>query len=889
MPRRDPARRTGRRLTAAVRFLTCGSALAAAVAGIPYVLVIAVGAPWPGQVTSFDDLAGRLGQPISDPFVFKVLALVGWACWTYFTATVMREALWLLRRLPALVGDAALLRRRTATLPAHRAAAALLVGTLLIALIGLWRLPVAHATVPATNPAAEPVAAVAPLHVPPARAAEPGHATYIVQPGDTLWDIAEQHLGDPLLWPKIYQLSCAVRQSDGRLLSDPDLIMPGWRLHLPVNEAPAPRPPRPSAETPAQPPHPSNPAPEPEGNQPSGRGQSGDEQRQTDPQQQDHRRGQEQRPVAIGLGIASTIGVTTAAGIAAAIGFARWHAARRRTPRVDALAAPLEDDDLLLGDALHRSNQAHLATRAARHHNPEDLPRRTAPAEPGQPGTVTVAEHAGREVRIDALAISGGVQLAGPGAESAARHLAMAIAGAAQRLRPAPPSVRLVVPQATLHRLLPGADEFTPAWRVTETAAEALETAEHALLEHVRHEQHLDTEPLAHGMPALYVLLVDGADQDPVRLQALAARATPGQLAVVALGPIRASGHRLTVAADGSATGSLAALPRGVMFLLAPEAASEILDTLHAAHGRQPAPPESGDEPEEPEPASAPTPSCESPSTRTAKAEPGGAAPTRTVHIRLFGGFRIFVDGKECTLADTRKEETREFIALLAAHRDGLRGEEIAEKMQLADDPDEAKGEIENLRRAARRVFRGATGKKEVAFVALRGQVHRLDPQYISTDVAAFTDALKQATSADSPYARAEALQHATDVYAGPLCDGADYLWAHGLRTALHRRALDALMLLAEHTAQHSADAEPALALLNRAADLDPENERVYRRIIQLQLVLGRDDAAHRTLGLLTERLAGIDAEPEPGTLALLHESRRPAHRVPGRGQAARR
>ncbi|XES00422.1 BTAD domain-containing putative transcriptional regulator [Streptomyces sp. S1D4-11] len=209
--------------------------------------------------------------------------------------------------------------------------------------------------------------------------------------------------------------------------------------------------------------------------------------------------------------------------------------------------------------------------------------------------------------------------------------------------------------------------------------------------------------------------------------------------------------------------------------------------------------------------------------------------------------------------------------------------------MQLADDPDEAKGEIENLRRAARRVFRGATGKKEVAFVALRGQVHRLDPQYISTDVAAFTDALKQATSADSPYARAEALQHATDVYAGPLCDGADYLWAHGLRTALHRRALDALMLLAEHTAQHSADPEPALALLNRAADLDPENERVYRRIIQLQLALGRDDAAHRTLGLLTERLAGIDAEPEPGTLALLHESRRPAHRVPGRGQAARR
>lgn len=208
------------------------------------------------------------------------------------------------------------------------------------------------------------------------------------------------------------------------------------------------------------------------------------------------------------------------------------------------------------------------------------------------------------------------------------------------------------------------------------------------------------------------------------------------------------------------------------------------------------------------------------------------------MHLALLGGFKLLVHGKECTLADTRKEETREFIALLAAHAGGLRGEEIAEKMQLADDPTEMKAELENLRRAARRVFRSATGKKEVAFITLSGPIHRLDPQYISTDVTAFTDALTQATRADSPYQRATALQHATALYTGQLCEGADYLWAQGLRTALHRRALDALMLLAEHTAQHSADPEPALALLNQAADLDPENERVYRRIIQLQIAL---------------------------------------------------
>ncbi|WP_189491072.1 BTAD domain-containing putative transcriptional regulator [Streptomyces antnestii] len=807
---------------------------------------------------------------------------------------MLREASWLTRRLPALARDATLLRRHTATLPAHRAAAALLVGTLLIALIGVWRLPAAHATVPTASPAAAPVATTAPLHVTPARVAEPAHATYIVQPGDTLWDIAEQHLGDPLSWPKIYQLSCSIRQSDGALLADPDHIQPGWRLHLPVHNAPSPHPPQPSTETPAPPPRTSTPAPEPEEHQTPGRGEHEDEQRQTDRQQQERRPAQEHRPVTIPLGAASAIGVTTAAGIAAALGFARWHATRRRTPRLDSLAMPLEDDDLQLGDALHRSNQASLANRATRHHNPDVLARRTAPADPGQPGTVTIAERAGREVRIDALAVPGGVHLDGPGAEDAARHLLIAIASAAQRLRPAPPCVQLLTDADTVRRLLAGTDVSVPAWTVTSDIAAAVEVAEHALLEHARHEQRLDTEVLEHGAPALHVLLVDGQrhGEDEGRLRALAARAGAGQLAVVTLGGWRdAAQQRLAIADDGTATGPLTALNDVTMFLLAPETAHELVQGLLAAHGHPAGSPDATDaqdpEPEpttEPQRPDKPRPSRKSPAPASVQ-EAGPFGPVRLV---LLGGFKLLVHGKECKLADTRKEETREFIALLAAHPGGLRGEEIAEKMQLADDPTEMKADLENLRRAARRVFRSATGKKEVAFVTLSGPIHRLDPQYISTDVTAFTKALTAATRADSPHERATALQRATALYTGQLCDGADYLWAQGLRIALHRRAVDALMLLAEHTAQQSADPEPALALLNQAADLDPENERVYRRIIKLQITVGRDDAAHRTLALLTDRLASIDASPEPATLALLNRAP-PTRRTAAGGTPIRR
>ncbi|MGE6735265.1 BTAD domain-containing putative transcriptional regulator, partial [Streptomyces sp. NPDC059900] len=859
----------------------------AAVGGIPCVLTLTLGAPWPDRVTSLDDLLRRLAQPVSDPFLLQVLALVGWACWAYFLAILLRESLWLLGRLPTLAADMTLLRRRTASLPAHRAAAALLVGTLFLALIGMWRLPLAHASANAAVPSPSVVAATAPQHAPPAKAAEPEYTAYTVQRGDTLWGIAEEHLGDPLLWPKIYQLSCAIRQSDGRLLSDPDLIAPGWQLHLPAMQsppsAPAPSPPRPPAEPPPSTP---SPDPVPAGQQPHGHDERHEDHRHTGRQEREHDTAKGQRrPTSISLGVASTIGVTTAAGIAAAIGFARWHAARRRTPQLETLGAPLEDDDLLLGEALNRSNQAHLATLATRHHNPETLPRRPAPAEPRPLGTVTVAEHSGSEVCIDSLAVPGGVHLTGPGADSAARHLAIAIAGAAERLRPEPPRVRLITSEVTLRRLLPAAHTALSAWTLTPTGSEAMQTAERVLLACTRHAQYSDGLSTERDGPALNVLLVDRAAEDPARLRALAT-GSACHLVVVTLGSDSGPGDRLSVAADGTAHSPLTPFDNATMFLLAQDVATEFLGTLHAAHGYRTASADSEDEPEGPAPEQAPAPAPPQP---RAASGPATAASPHELYIRLLGGFKLFVRGKECALTDTRKEETREFIALLAAHQDGLRGEEIAEKMQLSDDPVAARTEIENLRRSARRVFRGATGKKEVAFVLLSGQVHKLDPQYVATDVTAFADALKQAAAADSTYARADALGRATAIYSGPLCEGSDYLWAHGLRAALHRRALDALMLLAEHMAQHTADAEPALALLNRAADLDPENERVYRRIIRLQLSLGRDDAAHRTLGLMTERLAAIDAEPEAATLALLRESTPPRRHTPTPGTVVRR
>ena len=97
-------------------------------------------------------------------------------------------------------------------------------------------------------------------------------ATYTVKPGDTLFSIARQFLGDQSLWNQIYQLNTD-------RISDPSHIVPGQVLRItaatdqesgpvakPEPKAPAPKPPAPAAPKPAisEPPEITRPTPQPE-------------------------------------------------------------------------------------------------------------------------------------------------------------------------------------------------------------------------------------------------------------------------------------------------------------------------------------------------------------------------------------------------------------------------------------------------------------------------------------------------------------------------------------------------------------------------------------------------------------------------------------------------
>lgn len=104
---------------------------------------------------------------------------------------------------------------------------------------------------------------------------DPSGGSYVVQPGDTLSEIAEDQLGDADAYPSIFRASRDTIQPNGAHLSDPDLILPGWKLTIPGQSDPVEpqepkhvqEPPRQDATPPtdgAAPPAPEASDPEPE-------------------------------------------------------------------------------------------------------------------------------------------------------------------------------------------------------------------------------------------------------------------------------------------------------------------------------------------------------------------------------------------------------------------------------------------------------------------------------------------------------------------------------------------------------------------------------------------------------------------------------------------------
>ena len=229
-----------------LRGIAALAALLAAVFGLPAALLAVGGSPIPHALPDVADFWDTLTSRDDGTVLFAALRVVAWAGWALFTLSVLADLLARARRVPVpRLG------------PQQALASQMIAAVVAISVLVPTTAPAAAAppgpqtaamavTDTSAGPswlglgdrvaAAEGVTARAHAHQRTTADSRTWQG-YRVRAGDTLWDLADDHLGDPFRWPEIYAASLTVEQPDGRRLHDPDLILPGWTLRIPVASA----------------------------------------------------------------------------------------------------------------------------------------------------------------------------------------------------------------------------------------------------------------------------------------------------------------------------------------------------------------------------------------------------------------------------------------------------------------------------------------------------------------------------------------------------------------------------------------------------------------------------------------------------------------------------
>jgi DNA-binding SARP family transcriptional activator len=861
------------------RGLAALTVLVVLVVGVPWALATFIGWPLPHALPAWSQLhAGLTADAIPNRVLLDVLACVCWLAWAVLSASVVTEA-------------AAAMRGRSAPRlwlagPAQPLAAHL-VAAIALALLVLPRpaepaRPALAATLPAATAAVmfsagstgSPTAPGAMSVGIPASDAVPDASTvtrpYLVQRGDTLWGIATRELGDPYRWPEIFEINRDRPQPDGRALTDPNRIWPGWTLLIPAAVAP-PSPPPLTAPTPA-------PVRQPPGTigavptlPPRVAAHAAPAPRASGPEES-------HRPAAttIQLDSGSLLAASFAAGVLATLGLGRLR--RRRSYRPAAPQPGRCLDPAPLGPTLRR-----LATQI-RHDDPlhlapdgvqDGVDGDARPERSATPALLEIGIRGDAPVHLDLTRWSR-LTLTGPATESVARAWVAALVLAAR-----PGDVEILTTEPLAHRLVPGLSNAA-AVRCTPTNDILLAELTAVVIGRTRRLTDAELPDAAtyrqrhpeDPFPLIVTLLGDVSDEAVGRWQAATPDASRLHIVTISLGEPGFGASCIQVGADGTVAGATPAelaeqLAAARLFTMTQADAAELLEPI-ARHHLQAAAEEQADEQTAgPGPAPPRHGGMREPADQWPDLPDLAATSPRPIEVSVLGRSRISAHGQEIT--SRLRGSAKELLTWYLLRPDGAPAEAAIDALWPDVPPERGPERFWNALGNLRSRLRDPHGGSEIEVLAKAGDHYRPQAELLAVDLWEFQQALGQAAHAQSDDVTREALERAVSLYRGPFVDGADYLWVEPIREDLHRRALDAHMRLAELRAE-SNQHEAAIEVLEHAIEVDPICEEAYRRLIALQARLDRTDAAQRAWRLLQGRLAELELDPEPNTEALVQQ-----------------
>lgn len=871
-------------------------ALLALLVGVPVGLAALAGWPLPHSLPTPDAVGRALrdGWRPDDTTILKAVAVVCWAAWAELVACAVVEVRAALQgrreapRVPLAGPLQSLVASLVATVVLATTPTTTQGGTAPPPLSSLLASPLAPTSSlqVVTETAAVRTDRTAELQPPTATPANPSTAPkqVVVRPRDNLWCLAQRHLGDPLRWREIWERNRDKPQPDGRRFAHPHLIRPGWILALPPDavgvqpppSAPVafPGPPPPQAvESPSGGPEVAEtPAPSQNGRRdhtrpaaPTAPGQQDSRPEPSAPPRPSRRRAPGPPPVSVELPSGSVVAASFAAGVASAVALARLR--RRRRYRPSPPRPALSDSSSDVGTTTQRLTRAAATARRPEVNGPgpTDEPDEAGFAFAGlddpAPARVAVSERNGEPVEVDLVGL-GGLALSGPGAADVARALVTALMA-----KGGPLVNQVVVPEATAQRLLPELGAV-PGLRVVADLPAALTEAEVEILRRSRllesedtpdfetHRRRFPDDPL----PAMIFVVGDERDHQG-RVDAVASLGGRLGVGLVVLDGNRELPARLEVEDDGGVTNaapqSLAASFQGAtLYRLRAEEGVEVARVLAAAR----------EDAAEVEPREVDVPK------ETAQAEPEPteiATPSAAgceVRVQLLGPYRIEVNGNEVRTG--LRSSARELLAFYLLRPKGASAEAAMDA--IWPDADLVKGSqrfwtaLGNLRSRIRKET-----EVDHRFLDKDGEIYRVESGIFDVDLWRFQAALAEAAKCSDDQALIGALSRAVAAYGGHLLEGSYYEWVEPVREELRRRALDALLRLAE-LRKANGDTEGALAAVEQAIGVDPYAEELYRRAMSMLSELGRPEAARGLFRELEERLADIDLDPHDETVHLV-------------------